>query len=175
MFRLFAILGFVTIASGCASYGAENYGCSGVPNGVTCMSSRDVFNASNSGEKPVQRTSLNTDNDDDSRDKDDREETSNQIRQVRSINNKTDPVLDTFVTTRIPDRPIPIRTPAQVMRIWIASWEDTTSGALMAPGYVYTEVEPRKWVIGKTESAVKKQSHTFNPLELSNRSRLFKK
>jgi len=54
----------------------------------------------------------------------------------------------------------------------------------MAPGYVYTEVEPRKWVIGKPESAAQQQGRTFkpldksssfNPLDLSNKSRLFNK
>jgi hypothetical protein len=42
---------------------------------------------------------------------------------------------------------VPIRVPAQVMRIWIAPWEDTR-GDLHAPGYVYTEIEPRRWTLG---------------------------
>ena len=46
-----------------------------------------------------------------------------------------------------PEGPVPIRVPAQVMRIWIAPWEDTR-GDLHAPGYVYTEIEPRRWTLG---------------------------
>ena len=46
-----------------------------------------------------------------------------------------------------PEGPVPIRVPAQVMRIWIAPWEDTR-GVLHAPGYVYTEIEPRRWTLG---------------------------
>jgi conjugal transfer pilus assembly protein TraV len=33
------------------------------------------------------------------------------------------------------------------MRVWIGPWEDTR-GDLHAPGYVYTEIEPRRWQIG---------------------------
>ena len=51
------------------------------------------------------------------------------------------------------------------MRIWIASWEDAASGALMAPGYVYTEIEPRRWVIGKPESAARATNRLFQPLD----------
>ena len=43
--------------------------------------------------------------------------------------------------------PLPLRTPAQVMRIWIAPWEDA-AGNLHAPGAVFTEIEPRRWQIG---------------------------
>jgi hypothetical protein len=39
------------------------------------------------------------------------------------------------------------RAPAQVMRIWIAPWEDSR-GDLHAPGYLYTEILPRRWRIG---------------------------
>jgi hypothetical protein len=47
-----------------------------------------------------------------------------------------------------PEGPVPIRVPAQVMRIWIAPWEDD-HGDLHAPGYLYTEIAPRRWTIGE--------------------------
>jgi len=40
--------------------------------------------------------------------------------------------------------PIPLRVPAQVMRIWLAPWEDER-GDLHASGYVFTEIAPRTW------------------------------
>ena len=46
-----------------------------------------------------------------------------------------------------PEGPVPLRVPAQVMRIWIAPWEDSR-GDLHAPGYLYTEIEPRRWTLG---------------------------
>ena len=42
---------------------------------------------------------------------------------------------------------IPVRTPATVMRIWIAPWIDKNDD-LHLPSHLYTEVEPRKWSIG---------------------------
>src|SRR5699024_4252606 len=59
-----------------------------------------------------------------------------------------DPVIDNYVAPHLPDQPIPIRTPAEVMRIWVAPWEDT-NGDLIVSGYIYTEIEPRRWVIGE--------------------------
>ena len=186
MYRLLTVLAFVATTSGCASIGAEDYGCSGIPDGVTCMSTRDVFDSSNSGSTPVRVVKSDENYDRDSRDSNDDEEASSEKNNSQEVNSErvSDPVVDTFVTPRIPDKPIPIRTPAQVMRIWVATWEDKNSGALMAPGYVYTEVEPRKWVIGKTESAAQQQGRTFKPLDkssslkpldLSSKSRLFNK
>ena len=41
---------------------------------------------------------------------------------------------------------VPLRSPARVMRIWIAPWEDSR-GDLHAPGYLYTEIDPRRWTL----------------------------
>jgi conjugal transfer pilus assembly protein TraV len=46
------------------------------------------------------------------------------------------------------DDPTPIRTPSKVMRVWIAPWEDS-DGDLNVSGYVYTEIEPRRWMVDK--------------------------
>jgi len=48
--------------------------------------------------------------------------------------------------------PLPVRSAAQVMRIWIAPWVDK-SDDLHVPGYLYTEVTPRKWNVGESEFA----------------------
>lgn len=45
---------------------------------------------------------------------------------------------------------LPLRTPAKVLRVWIAPWEDD-AGRLHVPGYTYTEIEPRRWTIGGSE------------------------
>ena len=46
----------------------------------------------------------------------------------------------------IPKTKIALRK--KVMRIWIASWQDR-QGDLNVPSYIYTEVEPKQWLIGK--------------------------
>lgn len=65
--------------------------------------------------------------------------------RVLMANVTDDEVINNFVTPNLPTKPVPIRTPAQIMRVWIAPYE-AENGNLQAPGYVYTEVEPRRWI-----------------------------
>jgi len=164
MIRIFALIG-VLILSGCASIGNPEYGCSGLPEGVRCMATRDIYEASQGGETPKNHSTVEPTN---GRDSDNMPKESDEVETVKE-KVITDPVVDTFVTPNLPDRPVPVRTPAQVMRIWVASWEDIGSGALIVPGYIYTEIEPRKWVIGRPESAASQRGRLFKPLETSSK------
>jgi len=62
--------------------------------------------------------------------------------------------------------PLALRMPAQVMRIWIAPWEDSR-GDLHAPGYVYTEIEPRRWTLGAP--AERERTTLIRPLQIERR------
>ncbi|WP_079857412.1 type IV conjugative transfer system lipoprotein TraV [Vibrio parahaemolyticus] len=128
------ILGSALLLSGCTSIGSDEYSCSGIPDGVQCMSARDVYAATNDGNIP--------------RSVKPGEEPVSVSGEIANSSSTGDSVIDNYVTPRLPNRPVPIRTPAQVMRIWVAPWEDT-NGDLIVTGYVYTEIEPRKWVIGE--------------------------
>lgn len=72
-----------------------------------------------------------------------------------------DEVIDNFVVPELPERPVPVRTPSQVMRIWVAPYVDM-SGDLQAPGYIYTEIEPRRWIYPGSENDMR--SRHFAPL-----------
>lgn len=128
--------------SGCSAFniGKDEYSCPGMPSGVQCMSARDVYAATNDGNvpRPMKPEEVKA-----------KAEADGGGSSNVSVNssNSGDAVIDNYVAPRLPDRPIPIRTPAQVMRIWVAPWEDT-NGDLIVTGYVYTEIEPRRWVIG---------------------------
>ncbi|HHG0224246.1 TPA: type IV conjugative transfer system lipoprotein TraV [Escherichia coli] len=130
------------VLSGCSSFniGSDEYGCPGMPSGVQCMSARDVYSATNDGNvpRPMKPEEVKAKAEADGGGSSD---------VSVSSSNSGDSVIDNYVAPRLPDRPIPIRTPAQVMRIWVAPWEDT-NGDLIVTGYVYTEIEPRRWVIG---------------------------
>lgn len=139
----------LALLSGCASFGKQEYSCSGIPEGVRCKATRDIYEDSMGGNLELAKDSENKDND-------------GKVVTTASV---SDPVIDTFVAPNLPDRPIPVRTPAKVMRIWVSAWEDTESGALIAPGYIYTEIQPRRWVIGKTESAASQSDRIFQPLK----------
>lgn len=57
----------------------------------------------------------------------------------------------------------PVRTPAQVMRIYIAPWV-STDGALTMAQYVFTEITPRTWTIGERAPAM--GTRHFYPLQV---------
>ena len=62
---------------------------------------------------------------------------------------------------------VPLRSPARVMRIWIAPWEDSR-GDLHAPGYLYTEIDPRRWTLG---GPVERDRETrIRPLQIERRT-----
>lgn len=68
---------------------------------------------------------------------------------------------EAYIVPSLPDRPVPVRTPAGVMRIWVAGWEDDL-GDLNAPYHIFVEVEPRRWVVGEPEHH---EQRFFAPLE----------
>lgn len=45
----------------------------------------------------------------------------------------------------------PVRVPAMVMRIWLASWIDANDD-LHFPSHIFTEVQARRWAFGTNES-----------------------
>ncbi|EGV32689.1 Type IV conjugative transfer system protein TraV [Thiorhodococcus drewsii AZ1] len=63
--------------------------------------------------------------------------------------------------------PLPLRLPAQVMRIWLAPWEDDR-GDLHASGYVYTEIVPRTWTLA--EGPARFSNALLRPLQSAVRS-----
>lgn len=80
-------------------------------------------------------------------------------RKTLEVNN--DEVINNYVAPRLPSEPVPIRTPAQIMRIWVAPYVDT-NGDLVAPGFVYTEIEPRRWIYpGDEQVATARCSRRF--------------
>ena len=63
-----------------------------------------------------------------------------------------------------PEDPLALRVPARVMRIWIAPWEDSR-GDLHAPGYLYTEIEPRRWTLDARDELMPR----IRPLQIERR------
>ena len=75
----------------------------------------------------------------------DRKTGEEKVIRRKTLEVRDDEVINNYVAPRLPSEPVPVRTPSQVMRIWIAPYVDT-AGDLVAPGYVYTEIEPRRWI-----------------------------
>lgn len=126
------------LITGCANMGLgeKQYACPGRPDGFTCKSALEVYEL--------------TDGDD----------WTSEIEAQRASDDSGGTALPpraTLATRVVPvSRPalpemntgaIPLRTPARVVRIWIAPWEDE-EGDLHMPGLVYTEIEKRRWQVG---------------------------
>lgn len=106
--------------SGCGTMGASEYSCDGYPKGQTCMSVREVYEGDN------QVT----------------EEHTEAVEQAQAARNEA-------WSGQVPaEVPRPIRTPAQVMRIWHAPMEDSR-GVLNMATYSFVEVETRRWSVGE--------------------------
>lgn len=156
----------LAILSGCAAMGGydDQFACPKAPQGSPCMSAIDAYHASDNGlpaahadtvsiagqhehPAPVMRgprrgmgprghTASAT------------HEAEHQAAPVREREAATPaPALGPML--RALDTPRPIRTPAKVMRIYIAPWVGK-DGDLTMPTYVFTEIEPRRWTIGET-------------------------
>jgi conjugal transfer pilus assembly protein TraV len=138
MIRL-SLLGLIALLStGCAT----QYGCKGMPDDPKCLSTTEAYEVTDKAlPEPPKVTAAVQPSVSESK-------TSPQRQPVPKI-----------------DDPTPIRTPAQVMRIWIAPWEDS-DGDLMVSNYVYTELEPRRWMIGKSAPTL---SPSLIPLQVEQR------
>jgi conjugal transfer pilus assembly protein TraV len=133
---LMLMLGLAALA-GCSA----KYGCKGLPDEPACLSATEAYRATEHAPAVPARTEAAA-------------ETGNTPRPSAGV----------APNPRIDD-PTPLRTPAQVMRIWIAPWEDA-DGDLNVSGYVYTELEPRRWMIGKPTPAL---APTIAPLQVLRR------
>ena len=130
-FRPLGVAGLIGLMlSGCAALGIgdDHYACPGGAEGVRCMSARQVYAATEHSDyvKPTVNE----------------EDSSVAKSGVPASMTKTNQVAVPSI-----EQPVPIRTQAKVMRIWVGPWEDD-DGDLHADGFVYTEIEGRKWNLG---------------------------
>lgn len=139
--RIALLAGLTASMTGCSflQIGESEYGCKGMPNGVTCMSARDVYQLTeneNFRQEVEAQASVKGEGDGGSK------QTAEPAPVAPSVVGG-----ERYVVPRAARNPVPIRSQATVMRVWVAPWENT-SGDLIVPGFMYTEIEPRRWEIG---------------------------
>ena len=170
-YRIISVLMISTVVStttGCSllNLGEEDYACPGKSKGVSCASTREMYQATNNGSVPkpvsipeVEEMAKKGEHVSTVKGvQDDKvvlmqqanvagENTSTTIQYDDSGASVEQQITDNYVAPALPKKPIPIRTPSVVMRILVLPWQDS-AGALNVSGYIYTEIEPRRWVIG---------------------------
>ena len=150
------LLPMVLGLSACGSIGEKDFACPGRPPGVRCMSTSEVYRATHYtdtvdppaakalGDEPRKRDSTRRP-----------QQASAPARSSRPHPQAEMASADSEASSRRPipqvDRPIPIRTPAQVMRAWIAPWEDVR-GVLYGGEHAFIEIVSRRWSIGERET-----------------------
>lgn len=132
----------VFLSTGCAT----QYGCKGMPDDPKCLSTTEAYQVTDKALPELSKP---------------------ETSKSEAVKAEAIAPFPRHARQPVPkiDDPTPIRTPAQVMRIWIAPWEDS-DGDLMVSGYVYTELEPRRWMIGKSAPTV---SPSLIPLQIEQR------
>ncbi|MGI9296157.1 MAG: type IV conjugative transfer system lipoprotein TraV [Pseudomonadales bacterium] len=157
---------------GCATVGSGDFACPGRPTGVRCASAVEVY-ALTEGTDMIDATSEGAlgddpkkavkarkkqkervaehDKEEDAKPVDVREK-SPQTPVPEMQRGKNDGQLLQASTGGSPvvplvNKPIPVRTPAQVMRVWVAPWEDA-KGILHVGGYHFVEIQARRWTFG---------------------------
>lgn len=145
----------------CSTVGEKDFACPGRPPGVRCMSATEVYGATHDTDEvaPTSPKALGGDPTKSPPRAKGRGEDASPAPTHQT--HKSSPpssaptgeagLLRTQTLVPTVDKPIPIRTPAQVMRAWIAPWEDAR-GVLHAGGYAFIEVESRRWTFGETQT-----------------------
>lgn len=162
------IFGFLmagALLSGCASPGKNRPSCP-TPNGVRCMSTLDVYEATNSTDQiagPIEGKDAPTSNE---------ASTAYGASWGTRVDGDTLALSAGYEHSTAQHAPAvprgnlihtqePYREPAKVMRIFVSAWEDE-QGDLHTPGYIFTEIEARRWSVG--QPAID-SGHTFRLLE----------
>lgn len=150
-----ALLLGTTIISGCSSLGSSGtseYGCTGLPQGVQCMSAREVYNLTEEA-GPVRADPKSLSEDGGAADRHAKDTLLKRMAESNGVGINQDVRVSQghqLSTSPISSEPTPIRSRSQIMRIWVSPWE-STDGDLNVSGMIFTEIEPRRWNIGVQE------------------------
>lgn len=144
--KYIAALGVLSALTGCASMGESNFKCKGYPDGLACHSPQEVLKLTDGDDYKAQINKAARE----ARSEEGEEVEDSSLLKEDSSQLRKEKVNTENVLNVIPEHSkgvIPLRTPAQVMRIQVRPWESETND-LFVPGYIYTEIEPRRWMIG---------------------------
>lgn len=136
-----AILITTLTLAGCA-IGKSDFACSGIPEGVSCMSASQVYEASKQTNGPV---TGNPEKD---------------LPEAARAGERGQKPVSGWIH-QVESGALPLRTPSRVMRIWVAPWEGEDADLHLST-LVYTEIESRRWMIGNASS---KRVREITPLK----------
>ncbi|MFX4226363.1 MAG: type IV conjugative transfer system lipoprotein TraV [Porticoccaceae bacterium] len=151
----------LTLLSGCGfTMGQPEFSCSGLPEKGICMNAWDTYAATNDRDSLEGYVPVNMEKTEQAGAK----VTASQGNSEQKVVTASASPVMTQKQVPVPLPPgitTPVRSPAKVMRIWFAPYED--EGALIAPSYVFSEVQQRRWMLGLDEPS---ESKNITPLKV---------
>jgi conjugal transfer pilus assembly protein TraV len=175
--RVVALTAVAAIVQGCASIGSYTngeYGCTGQPDGVLCTDVQTVYELTDGDDYVDRINELRRAQNDDGGSAPEEDADPAASRVPGADPNGARGVAQLNVRGVVPKTVrgvVPLRTPAEVMRVYVRPWE-TKDGDLYVPGYIYTEIEARRWLIGdKAVSHSEKITVLSNPESEPTRAR----
>lgn len=139
-----SILACAAALQGCTAIGQRDFSCGGPTPGVGCLPAAEVYEITSDPELQEAVTSALEEAAQSGDDFDPQE----VVARVRAT---YQPSVELVKPLAEPLRqPLPVLRPAHVIRIWMDAWVDQ-KGDLHMPGYVFTEITPRRWSFGEPE------------------------
>ena len=151
-----APIAFSVVLSGCAAMGQSDFSCSGPTPGVGCIPSTKVYEITDDPELQAEVTAALEAAAASGEEFDTRE----IVAHIRANHRPTVEVAKPMAEPVT--QPLPVLKPAHVIRIWMDAWVDQ-KGDLHMPGYVFTEITPRRWSFGEPEVS---QSQVLAPVQV---------
>lgn len=154
------LVGALMLVTGCAATGKSDFSCSGPNPGVSCLPASEVYEISNDPELLEAVTAALEAAAASGEDFDARE-------IVAGVKAAHEPQVELAKAMAEPIRqPLPVLKPAHVIRIWLDAWVDE-KGDLHMPGYIFTEITPRRWSFGEPEVS---RSEILAPVQVDRRA-----
>lgn len=141
------------VLAGCNTLGQSKFDCPKNTEGAACLSAREIYERTHVADRVGATYKQGKEVQPDEAQPTNAAGTQVAVASARSSYRPPLPEVDT---------PLPVRTPAKVMRIRVFPWEDN-SRDLHTGGYVYTEVEGRTWTIGEDQVS-RVQANVISPL-----------
>ena len=167
--------------AGCAAVGSGSFSCAGRPEGVRCAGVREVYERTQNtdqvaatadrplGNNPTRTAEALREQQQRAQEAGEQAPTATPAGPAEGAARPADGAMLVGATYAglsaaarpLVDRPTPVRTPAQVMRVWVAPWEDA-KGVLHVGGYHFAEVVARRWTLGGPVNAAPARMFSIN-------------
>ncbi len=154
---LFAVLCPILVGACSTTPWKSDYSCPGMSSGVVCKSPIEVYKLTENTDR-LTRDGAN-----------DGDQSASALSSGSTSAKASSLFLPSQITAgqSLPKEALPVLEPARVMRIWIAPYIDAKEDLRM-PGYVLTEVTPRRWSFGEAAAL---KTKPLLPLQMEFQSR----